>query len=88
MMKRLSTIFASLFIAAVAPLAMMADDAAPAATADTEVAVENTAAAGHHEAEEDFKPKDIIFEHLGDGYGWEVPFNHHKRIPLPYSVWA
>ncbi len=28
-------------------------------------------------------PKEIIFEHLGDGYGWEVPFNHHKRIPLP-----
>lgn len=28
-------------------------------------------------------PKDIIFEHLGDGYGWEVPFDHHHRIPLP-----
>ncbi len=28
-------------------------------------------------------PKEIIFEHLGDGYGWEVPFNHHYRIPLP-----
>jgi len=27
--------------------------------------------------------KETIFEHLGDGYGWEVPFNHHKRIPLP-----
>ena len=23
--------------------------------------------------------KEIIFEHLGDGYGWEVPFSHHKR---------
>lgn len=31
-------------------------------------------------------PKDIIFEHLGDGYGWEVPFNHHKRLPLPVIV--
>ncbi|MDE7476258.1 MAG: hypothetical protein K2M71_11580, partial [Duncaniella sp.] len=20
----------------------------------------------------------IIFDHLGDGYGWEMPFNHHK----------
>lgn len=30
----------------------------------------------------------IIFEHLGDGYGWEVPFNHHKRIPLPVIVWG
>ncbi len=27
--------------------------------------------------------KEIIFSHLGDNYGWEVPFNHHKRIPLP-----
>lgn len=33
-------------------------------------------------------PKEIIFEHLGDGYGWEVPFNHHKRIPLPIIVYA
>lgn len=33
-------------------------------------------------------PKEIIFEHLGDGYGWEVPFNHHKRIPLPMIVFG
>ncbi len=26
-------------------------------------------------------PKAIIFSHLGDAYGWEVPFNHHVRIP-------
>lgn len=32
--------------------------------------------------------KAIIFEHLGDGYGWEVPFNHHKRISLPIIVWG
>lgn len=37
---------------------------------------------------DDFEPKEIIFEHLGDGYGWEVPFNHHKRIPLPVIVWG
>ncbi len=39
---------------------------------------------------EDEKPdlKEIIFEHLGDAYGWEVPFNHHKRIPLPIIVWG
>lgn len=30
----------------------------------------------------------IIFDHLGDRYGWEVPFNHHKSIPLPVIVWA
>ncbi len=33
-------------------------------------------------------PKEIMFEHLGDGYGWEVPFNHHKRIPLPVIVFG
>ncbi|MCC8070809.1 MAG: F0F1 ATP synthase subunit A [Bacteroidales bacterium] len=33
-------------------------------------------------------PKEIIFEHLGDGYGWEVPFDHHHRIPLPILVWG
>ena len=27
--------------------------------------------------------KETIFHHLGDGYGWEVPFSHHHRIPLP-----
>lgn len=32
--------------------------------------------------------KEIIFDHLGDGYGWEVPFNHHVRIPLPVIVWG
>ncbi|MCM1518132.1 MAG: F0F1 ATP synthase subunit A [Pseudoflavonifractor sp.] len=35
---------------------------------------------------EKVNPKEIIFEHLGDGYGWEVPFNHHVRIPLPIIV--
>lgn len=33
-------------------------------------------------------PKEIIFEHLGDAYGWEVPFDHHHRIPLPVIVYA
>lgn len=40
------------------------------------------------DAEGGFSPKDIIFEHLGDGYGWEVPFDHHHRMPLPVMVWA
>ena len=38
--------------------------------------------------EEKLDIKETIFEHLGDGYGWEVPFNHHKRIPLPIIVWG
>ena len=44
---------------------------------------------GHDgEGEGKINPKEIIFEHLGDGYGWEVPFNHHKRIPLPVIVYG
>lgn len=30
--------------------------------------------------------KGIIFEHLGDSYGWEVPFSHDWQIPLPCIV--
>lgn len=36
----------------------------------------------------DLDVKEIIFEHLGDGYGWEVPFAHQYRIPLPVIVRA
>lgn len=32
--------------------------------------------------------KEIIFHHLGDGYGWEVPFCHAYRIPLPVILRA
>ena len=47
-------------------------------------------AAGHDSDKESgaISPKEIIFEHLGDGYGWEVPFDHHHRIPLPCIVWG
>lgn len=47
-------------------------------------------ASGHEEdgKKEGIDAQGIIFEHLGDGYGWEVPFNHHKRIPLPVIVWG
>lgn len=38
--------------------------------------------------EENLDVKEIIFEHLGDGYGWEVPFAHVYRIPLPVIVRA
>lgn len=46
----------------------------------------NAAEAGADNAEGKIDPKEIIFEHLGDGYGWEVPFDHHHRIPLPVIV--
>ena len=41
-----------------------------------------------HAEEENLDVKEIIFDHLGDGYGWEVPFAHAYRIPLPVIVRA
>lgn len=38
--------------------------------------------------EKEIDPKEIIFEHLGDRYGWEVPFCHDKSIPLPVIVFG
>lgn len=41
-----------------------------------------------HEEESQVDVKETIFHHLGDGYGWEVPFFHIYRIPLPVVVKA
>lgn len=49
-------------------------------------AVASSCAIAEGSEEGKIDPKEIIFEHLGDGYGWEVPFNHHVRIPLPVIV--
>ncbi len=46
------------------------------------------ASADEHKDEGKLDVKEIIFEHLGDGYGWEVPFAHQYRIPLPVIVRA
>ena len=51
-------------------------------------AVARDEAAEEQEKDGDFDIKETIFEHLGDGYGWEVPFNHHVRIPLPIIVFG
>lgn len=45
-------------------------------------------AEGHSADEGAPDVKEIIFEHLGDGYGWEMPFAHVYRIPLPVIVRA
>lgn len=45
-------------------------------------------AQGESHQEDALDAKEIIFEHLGDGYGWEVPFDHHHRIPLPVIVFG
>ena len=42
----------------------------------------------HHGHETKVNPKETIFEHLGDTYGWEVPFSHTKKIPLPIIAFA
>ena len=36
-----------------------------------------------HGGDSKINPKEIIFEHLGDTYGWEVPFSHTMKIPPP-----
>ena len=70
---------------------------APVAMADDHAAadVDKVAREAVHEAEEvahdeqkKLDPKELIFEHLGDGYGWEVPFDHHHRIPLPVCIYS
>ncbi len=43
-------------------------------------------AAAHHHADTKVDPKEVIYEHLGDAYGWEIPFSHDVRIPLPIIV--
>lgn len=42
--------------------------------------------ADENKNEKSIDPKEIIFEHLGDRYGWEVPFTHSLYIPLPIIV--
>lgn len=46
-----------------------------------------TAVQAAEESEEaSFNAKEIIFEHVLDNYGWEVPFSHSHRISLPIIV--
>ena len=45
-------------------------------------------AARHGHGDGKINPKEIIYEHLGDAYGWELPFNHSVRIPLPIIAWG
>lgn len=49
------------------------------------VSTPSSASSGHGEGVD---VKEIIFHHLGDGYGWEMPFAHVNRIPLPVIVRA
>lgn len=75
-MKKLA-LLTLLIVALLVPVCVQADNG-------------NAEAAEQIEKSEEGKinPKEIIFEHLGDGYGWEVPFNHHKRISLPVILFG
>ena len=79
-MKR-TILFLTLLMAMLIPVA----PSLTAAEADVEAAAQEDEATSHSE-EKKIDPKEIIFEHLGDGYGWEVPFSHELRIPLPVIV--
>lgn len=63
----------------------------PVGTAAATTATDNQSgdgAAHEQQAEGGVDAQGLIFDHLGDRYGWEVPFNHHKSIPLPVIVLA
>lgn len=81
-MKRILLIF-SLLIAFASGSRAYAEADKAVSEVKAELAVTEDAA-----KQEEPTLKETIFEHLGDAYGWEVPFNHHKRIPLPIIVVA
>ena len=81
-MKRILLIF-SLLIAFASGSRAYAEADKAVSEVKAELAVTEDAA-----KQEEPTLKETIFEHLGDAYGWEVPFNHHKRTPLPIIVVA
>ncbi len=85
MLKRISVIVLTLVFLLSWGISTVAFAETQSAPTQDSVKVENPA--GHAE-EKDMDVKEIIFEHLGDGYGWEVPFSHVYRIPLPVIVRA
>lgn len=82
-MNRLIRIITLIVIVLLTPWSARADVAANSANASTGLDKDTEKAQTEQKA---LDPKEIIFEHLGDAYGWEVPFNHHVRIPLPIIV--
>lgn len=79
-MKRITQTLIMLIVAATAVFAQNGTVAA-----DT-VATAAAAEMPSQKEEKKIDPKEIIFEHLTDAYGWEVPFCHDIRIPLPVIV--
>ncbi len=71
-MKKVITAIVALVIVALAAFGYMS-------------AAQHSNHAGNNENKE-IDPKEIIFEHLGDAYSWEIPFSHTTKIPLPIIV--
>ena len=90
-MKRLKLIILLLLVALTGATAK-ADSVEVINAVDSVVAANgdafDSAVATADSAEAAINPKEIMFEHLLDGYGWEVPFDHHHRIPLPVIVYG
>lgn len=80
MKQTASIILATLLFVLTFPLASIASE-------PKETSLEQKEEAAKQE-EKDLDVKEVIFHHLGDGYGWEVPFAHVYRIPLPVIVRA
>lgn len=85
---RLVLAVSAMLLVAPCSMAQNTADTESAITADGKESVSQVVDAQTEQEESAINPKEIIFEHLGDGYGWEVPFNHHVRIPLPVIVWG
>lgn len=84
MKKYLTYILSFLFLFA-APC-VWAEDPAGDDASGVVATIEERAEALADAEEEAFNPKEAIFEHLLDAYGWELPFSHTHRIPLPVIV--
>lgn len=77
---------AAIFMAAPAAFSQNAPALSAAADEDAIDAALNEDAVEAEAQEGKIDPKEIIFEHLMDRYGWEVPFCHGLSIPLPVII--
>ena len=84
-MTKIKRLLISLMLLALAIPAFAQDAYVPALSDADKQAL---AAEMHEESQGDIDVKETIFHHLGDGYGWEVPFAHVYRIPLPVIIKA
>lgn len=86
-LRKMKNIILALLLMVASTCAALAQNVSADSLAVADAVEQEAQAQGDENAKgEQIDPKAIIFEHLGDCYGWEVPFNHHKSIPLPIIV--